>query len=228
MVRIAGKNDFRSWVIPAALILCAMSLGACSSSPRTSFEWNVNDGDRRAPTPRRAPPRPRTYVYKDTKPAPKPVAQTPRSKPAWYTDRATTNDRDQQSASASVRFVWPMRGQIISDYGTTASGQRNDGINIAAQYGQPIRAAAGGTITYAGSELKGYGNLVLIKHDDGYVTAYAHAQKLTVARGDRVGTGDVIGYAGDTGDVTAPQLHFEIRHGVRPVNPRPLLLASNS
>jgi len=108
------------------------------------------------------------------------------------------------------------------------NGQRNDGINIAAPLGTPIRAAASGTISYAGNELKGYGNLILIKHDDGYVTAYAHAESIVVNRGDTVTKGQIIGYAGTTGDVTTPQLHFEIRHGVQPVNPRTMLMASNA
>jgi murein DD-endopeptidase MepM/ murein hydrolase activator NlpD len=225
MVRIADRKALHRSLALAAVFLCAASMAGCADSPRTSFDWGVNDGDMDiVPTPRRAP---RQYASNTAKPKPRQQAQ-PQRKPAWYVDRSTADARDQQSPTASVRFVWPVQGRIISDYGTTANGQRNDGINIATQYGQPIRAAAGGTVTYAGNELKGYGNLVLIKHDDGYVTAYAHAQKLTVQRGARVGAGDVIGYAGDTGDVTSPQLHFEIRHGVKPVNPRPLLLASNS
>jgi murein DD-endopeptidase MepM/ murein hydrolase activator NlpD len=124
-------------------------------------------------------------------------------------------------------FVWPLTGRVISDFGTESNGERNDGINIAAQPGTPIRAAAAGTISYAGNELRGYGNLILIKHDDGYVTAYAHAERITVQRGDTVTKGQIIAYAGSTGDVTSPQLHFEIRHGVQPVNPRSLLVASN-
>jgi murein DD-endopeptidase MepM/ murein hydrolase activator NlpD len=123
------------------------------------------------------------------------------------------------------RFSWPVSGEVISSFGTLGRGERNDGINIAAPAGTPIRAAAGGKVTYTGNELKGYGNLVLIQHDDGYVTAYAHAQSISVNRGDRVAKGQVIGFAGATGDVDRPQLHFEIRKGVQPINPR-LLLAS--
>ncbi|MGZ5939746.1 MAG: murein hydrolase activator EnvC family protein, partial [Rhizomicrobium sp.] len=122
----------------------------------------------------------------------------------------------------------PVAGRVISDFGTNGSGQRNDGINIAAPLGTPIRAAASGTISYAGNELRGYGNLILIKHDDGYVTAYAHAERIVVNRGDTVTKGQIIAYAGSTGDVTSPQLHFEIRHGVQPVNPRTMLMASNA
>lgn len=125
-----------------------------------------------------------------------------------------------------LRFVWPVTGAVISPFGKDGDGERNDGINIAAELGAPIHAAAAGTVTYAGNELKGYGNLILIAHDGGYVTAYAHAQSIAVNRGDRVERGQVIGAAGESGGVDRPQLHFEIRHGVRPINPR-LLLAAN-
>jgi murein DD-endopeptidase MepM/ murein hydrolase activator NlpD len=94
--------------------------------------------------------------------------------------------------------------------------------------GAPIKAAANGTVSYSGDELKNYGNLLLIKHEDGYVTAYAHAEKLLVQRGQTVSKGQVIAYAGHTGDVSTPQLHFEIRHGTQPVNPDSLLTQRNS
>ena len=149
-----------------------------------------------------------------------------------YERRATPAPEPQRVASvqshpAPMQFMWPVAGPVISSFGATASGGHNDGINIAAHLGEPIRASAPGTVTYAGNELKGYGNLVLLRHDDGYVTAYAHAERLTVARGERVGKGQVIGYAGATGDVSRPQLHFEIRHDRQPVDPKTLLLASN-
>ena len=111
-----------------------------------------------------------------------------------------------------------MNGTVISGFGAAANGERNDGINIATRLDTPIRAAASGTVSYADT-LNGYGELVLIKHSNGYVTAYAHADRLLVARGDFVAKGQVIGYAGTSGDVTSPQLHFEIRNGVTPVDP---------
>jgi murein DD-endopeptidase MepM/ murein hydrolase activator NlpD len=129
-------------------------------------------------------------------------------------------------ASSPGAFEWPVEGKVIARFGKDDGGARNDGINIAADLGTPIHAAAAGTVTYAGNELKSYGNLVLIKHENGYVTAYAHAERITVSRGDRVDRGDVIGYAGATGDVSSPQLHFEIRQGVKPVDPKPLLFAA--
>jgi murein DD-endopeptidase MepM/ murein hydrolase activator NlpD len=145
---------------------------------------------------------------------------------AWVADKPVSRSvvaSDVQHGSG--RFAWPVTGPVISAFGSVGNGEKNDGINIAATAGTPIHAAAAGTVTYAGNELKGYGNLVLIQHDDGYVTAYAHAQSISVGRGDRVEKGQVIGLSGATGDVDRPQLHFEIRKGVQPVNPR-LLLAS--
>jgi murein DD-endopeptidase MepM/ murein hydrolase activator NlpD len=124
-------------------------------------------------------------------------------------------------------FAVPVSGRIISGFGSTARGERNDGINIAAAAGTPIHAAADGVVTYAGNELKGYGNLILIKHGDTYVTAYAHTNSIGVARGQRVAKGDVIGTVGQTGDVTQPQLHFEIRRNMKPIDPRAILTASN-
>ncbi|MFL5237818.1 MAG: peptidoglycan DD-metalloendopeptidase family protein [Rhizomicrobium sp.] len=129
------------------------------------------------------------------------------------------------SPQASSAFEWPVEGRIISAFGPGSGGQRNDGINIAAELGTPIHAAAKGTVSYA-DKLKGYGNLILIQHDNGYVTAYAHAQSMMVSAGDRVDRGEVIGFAGKSGDVATPQLHFEIRRGVKPVDPKPLLMAA--
>lgn len=142
-------------------------------------------------------------------------------------DKSNTSEGGKASDSASTaEFEWPVQGKIIARFGKDDDGERNDGINIAAELGTPIHAAAAGTVTYAGNELKSYGNLVLIKHENGYVTAYAHAQRITVSRGDHVDRGDVIGYAGQTGDVTSPQVHFEVRQGVKPIDPRPLLMAA--
>ena len=117
---------------------------------------------------------------------------------------------------------------MLADFGSTASGARNDGINIATTQGAPIHASASGTVTYAGDELKAYGNLVLIKHAGNYTTAYAHAERLVVSRGDFVARGQVIGYTGQTGDVTSPQLHFEIRSNTTPVNPRSYLTTTSA
>ena len=118
------------------------------------------------------------------------------------------------------RFLWPVRGRIISNFGPRAGGLHNDGINIAAPKGTPIRAAENGVVAYAGKELRGFGNLLLIKHASGWTTAYAHADKLLVRRGDRVKRGQTIATIGSSGGVGRPQLHFELRQGSRALDPR--------
>ena len=121
------------------------------------------------------------------------------------------------------RFLWPVRGTIVSDFGTKPGGLQNDGINIAAPRGTPIHAADGGVVVYAGNELRGFGNLLLVKHRDGWVTAYAHAEELLVRRGDEVRRGQIVARVGSTGGVSSPQVHFEVRKGSRPLNPRDYL-----
>lgn len=125
----------------------------------------------------------------------------------------------EQEPTGSTGFRWPVRGRIIAGFGPKPTGQQNDGINLAVPEGTPIKAADDGTVAYAGNELKGYGNLVLIRHANGYVTAYAHASELLVKRGDTVRRGQVIAKSGQTGNVSSPQLHFEVRKGATPVDP---------
>ncbi|HEX2116844.1 MAG TPA: M23 family metallopeptidase [Alphaproteobacteria bacterium] len=131
-------------------------------------------------------------------------------------------------ARAGRGFQWPVRGRVVSDFGPKGGGLHNDGINIAASRGTPIRAAESGVVVYAGNELRGFGNLVLLRHADGWMTAYGHADELTVQRGDQVRRGQVIGRVGATGNVTSPQIHFEIRRGSRPVNPRDHLVSESA
>lgn len=120
-------------------------------------------------------------------------------------------------------FLWPVKGKVISGYGSKAKGLRNDGINIAAKRGAPVRAAENGVIAYAGNELRGFGNLLLIKHSGGWITAYAHNGELLVARGSKVKKGEVIARVGSTGNVSTPQLHFELRRGKHAIDPRKYL-----
>jgi murein DD-endopeptidase MepM/ murein hydrolase activator NlpD len=113
-------------------------------------------------------------------------------------------------------FRWPARGRVIAGFGANGG---NEGINIAVPEGTPVKATEAGVVTYAGSEVKGYGNLVLIRHENGYVSAYAHNGDLSVKRGDPVKRGQVIAHSGQSGNVTSPQLHFELRKGQQPVDP---------
>ena len=116
-------------------------------------------------------------------------------------------------------FIWPVQGRVLSGFGPKPGGLINDGINIAAPLGSPVRASQDGTIAYAGNELRGYGNLLLVRHDNGWVSAYAHNSELAVGRGDRVKRGQIIARVGASGSVSEPQLHFEIRQGTRTVDP---------
>ena len=124
---------------------------------------------------------------------------------------------------ANPTFRWPAKGRVIAGFGPKPNGQQNDGINLAVPEGTPIKAAEDGVVAYAGNELKGYGNLVLVRHPNGYVTAYAHAKEILVKRGDTIKRGQTIANSGQTGNVDAPQLHFEIRKGPAPQDPLPML-----
>jgi murein DD-endopeptidase MepM/ murein hydrolase activator NlpD len=126
-------------------------------------------------------------------------------------------------ATNSVKLRWPTSGKVIAGFGGRPDGTHNDGINLQVPLGTEVHAAETGIVAYAGSELKGYGNLVLLRHDNGWVTAYAHNDELLVKRGDKVKRGQVIAKAGKTGSVDQPQVHFELRQGSRPVDPVPYL-----
>lgn len=139
--------------------------------------------------------------------------------PAAAPSQPTTTASLPAADASGLDFRWPARGRVIAGFG--AAG--NEGINIALPEGTQVRAAESGVVAYAGNELKGYGNLILIRHDNGYVSAYAHNRDILVKRGDSVRRGQVIANSGRTGNVNAPQLHFEIRKGSEPVDPLPYL-----
>jgi murein DD-endopeptidase MepM/ murein hydrolase activator NlpD len=129
-----------------------------------------------------------------------------------------------EPSTSGARFTWPITGQILARFGSAGKGLHNDGINIAAPAGTQVRAAGPGVVAYAGNELKGFGNLLLIKHADGWTTAYAHNDKLLVAKGDTVVQGQVIASVGRTGNVDRPQLHFEVRKGTQAMDPMSYLV----
>jgi len=124
---------------------------------------------------------------------------------------------------SSGTFAWPVSGKVISSYGLSSNGKHNDGINISASKGTPIKAAENGIVAYTGNEIKGYGNLILIKHSNGWITAYAHADSILVKKGETVKKGQTIAKVGSTGNVKNPQLHFEIRKGTKAVDPKKYL-----
>jgi murein DD-endopeptidase MepM/ murein hydrolase activator NlpD len=171
-----------------------------------------------SPPPSAAPPPGERSVADEARQddAPPPAAAM-RSAPPPHTAASA-----EPPAAHGGRFPWPVRGNIIAGYGAGGGG-KNDGINIAAPLGAPVRAIEGGEVAYAGNELKGYGNLVLVKHADGLISAYAHCQELLVKKGDKVAAGEVIARVGTTGGVKEPQLHFELRQGQHPVDPKEFL-----
>lgn len=140
---------------------------------------------------------------------------------------ANAEPQAQSQAQAQVgdssKLRWPVSGRVIAGFGGRPDGTHNDGINLSVPLGTDVHAAEAGVVAYAGSELKGYGNLVLLRHDNGWVTAYAHNDELLVKRGDKVRRGQVIGKAGKTGTVDQPQVHFELRQGSKPVDPTPFM-----
>ncbi len=206
MVRIGDRiviPDVREQPRPAA-VASAAPAPALSSAPMT------------------APPRTQPAVAQPA--GPKVAAQeSPLSaRVAAPTATQTVSAQDTgrtADAGDSPGFRWPVRGRIIQAFGPKPNGLQNDGINLAVPEGTPIKAAEDGVVAYAGNELKGYGNLVLVRHANGFVTAYAHASDILVKRGDTVKRGQVIAHSGQTGNVTSPQLHFEIRKGATPVDP---------
>jgi len=135
---------------------------------------------------------------------------TPLSPPAKETKTAST---------AAPRFIWPLHGKVLVPYGTGSGGQKNDGIDIQATVGEPVKAADGGTVIYAGSDVAHLGNLLLVQHPGGYITAYGNNEALLAKKGDKVKKGQVIAKAGSSGGVPGPRLHFEVRRGSKTVDP---------
>ena len=171
------------------------------------------------------PPRP-VQLARRAAPAPKLAAVGgPRTKP-----RIPARPVEQAVVSIGAPpprvggdFAWPVDGHILVGYGPTGDGLYNDGLNIAAPMETPVRAAENGVVAYAGNEIRGFGKLLLIKHDGGLITAYGHNNDLLVRRGDVVRKGQVIARVGASGGVDVPQLHFEIRDGRRAIDPNKLL-----
>jgi murein DD-endopeptidase MepM/ murein hydrolase activator NlpD len=170
-----------------------------------------------APPPSVSPQGPPRVINVRPEPIPAPAIKNARR-----TD--TASDAEPPAAQTSAgKLRWPVRGRLLAGFGRRPDGTQNDGLNIAVPHGTEIRAADAGTVAYAGNELKSFGNLVLIRHSNGWVTAYAHADQLLVSKDDEVRRGQVIARAGRTGAVDQPQVHFELRQGSRPVDPMPHL-----
>jgi len=162
-----------------------------------------------------AKPMPQPAAVQQPASAQQPAAQPPAQKPV----QTASTGLQEPKVSGAEKFRWPVSGRVIADF----SASKGTGINIEAPEGTAVRAAENGTVIYVGSGVEGYGNLVLIRHANGYVSAYAHLKSMSVTKGDVVNRGDNIGAAGMTGSVSRPQLHFELRKGATPVDPMPLL-----
>jgi murein DD-endopeptidase MepM/ murein hydrolase activator NlpD len=184
-----------------------------SIGDRLTIPGGRHVAERQTSAPQVAPPR--TVAVEKVASAPAQSARV--ATPEHQTTESVT--QTAEAAGSMPSFRWPVKGRIIAGFGPRPNGAQNDGINLAVPEGTPIKAADDGVVAYAGSELKGYGNLVLIRHANGFVSAYANASEILVKRGETIKRGQVIAHAGQTGNVTSPQLHFEIRKGSTPVDP---------
>jgi murein DD-endopeptidase MepM/ murein hydrolase activator NlpD len=155
--------------------------------------------------------------------APAPVPREPEQPSGVTAGAGPTAALERPPSGSHGMFLWPVRGHVIEGFGAGPDGTHNDGVNIAAPHGSAIEAADGGIVAYTGNELRGYGNLILIKHPGGWISAYAHCDLILVKTGQKVARGQVIARVGSTGNVNEPQLHFELRRGKKPVDPREYL-----
>lgn len=151
------------------------------------------------------------------------VSSAKKKKTTSAAKKKTTRTTTTTVKKRTSKFAWPVQGKVVSNFGPIAKGRNNDGINIKAPLGTPVKAADAGTVAYAGNELRGFGNLILIKHSGGWMTAYAHNDRILVRKGQKVKKGEKISTVGSTGGVSSPQLHFEIRAGKKAVNPKAYL-----
>jgi murein DD-endopeptidase MepM/ murein hydrolase activator NlpD len=178
-----------------------------------------------APEPPPKPVAPTQSPPKSSLPGSSPAPPPAAAGPAHAQPAALAAGSAAATAARGGSFVWPVRGHIVEGYGAGPNGTHNDGINIAAPRGTPVEAADAGVVAYAGNELRGYGNLLLIKHPGGWITAYAHCEAILVKPGQKIGRGQVIARVGSSGNVSTPQLHFELRRGNKAVDPRAYLSA---
>ncbi len=142
-----------------------------------------------------------------------------RNKPTTIAKSNSSSKSTTKSENKGISFIWPIKGEIISSFGNKANGLYNDGINIAASNGTNFKATEDGVVAYVGNELRGYGTIILIKHNSNWISAYAHCGSVKVARGDKVSKGQIIGTVGQTGNVSSPQLYFSLRSGREAVDP---------
>ncbi|MCU0987575.1 MAG: M23 family metallopeptidase [Acetobacteraceae bacterium] len=218
---------------PVAVAASGSSLGAAAvpeppAAPATSPPIVEPPSSRAVMAEALPPPGPPPPDAAPRDPTPQAAARTasPPAPAERATSRAAPAEQPRPREAAPPprrmppgRFAWPVQGRVVSGFGSKGGGLVNDGMNIAAPRGTPVRAAADGTVIYAGNEVRGFGNLVLVRHEGGWVTAYAHNERLMVRQGQAVRTGEEIARVGSTGAVGAPQLHFQVRRDGKPVDP---------
>jgi murein DD-endopeptidase MepM/ murein hydrolase activator NlpD len=184
-------------------------------------------------------PQPGAPIVAQTKPITGPQTYTPAAQPPGRVASSESaanahlaspveTPSGEAGPNGATGFRWPVRGRIVSNFGARVNGSPNDGIDLAVPEGTQVRAADDGVVAYAGDELKGYGKLVLVRHSNGFVTAYANGSEFLVKRNDQVHKGQVILKSGQTGNAAAPQLHFEIRKNSAPVDPMQYLPADKT
>ena len=209
-ITIPGRSDLNAGA-PATQVASASASNVSALMPASRpADLAAGPTSLGATTPSAAP------VAAAPAPAPTPAA-TP--EPAAPTQVAALQPAAEPALSGNDKFRWPVSGRVITDF----AASRGTGINIDVPEGSSVKAAENGTVIYVGSGVEGYGNLILVRHPNGYVSAYAHLKDMSVAKGAVVNRGDSLGTVGQTGSVSRPQLHFELRRGATPVDPMPLL-----
>jgi murein DD-endopeptidase MepM/ murein hydrolase activator NlpD len=202
---IPGRADLLATKGPQTVTQVASAAPVLGSQP---MPLGSRPGTQSAPLQATLPSAPAAAPVQQAAPLAAPVVQ-----------QASVQQPAAEPVSSGEKFRWPASGRVITDFASS----KGTGINIEVPEGSPVKAAENGTVIYVGSGVEGYGNLILLRHPNGFVSAYAHLKSMSVAKGDTVNRGDGIGTAGMTGSVSKPQLHFELRKGATPVDPVPLL-----
>jgi murein DD-endopeptidase MepM/ murein hydrolase activator NlpD len=210
--------------LPATKLQVPTSPGNGQAEPVDHPVTTSPEGSPAVASPSLSPPPPTSGTAEAPAIKPSPAATAPVTvQPTTASPAGSQPATSAPSIRGGGAFLWPVRGNIVAIYGSRSDGSHNDGINIAAPKGAAVEATEAGTVAYTGNELRGYGNLILVKHPNGWISAYAHCDQMLVQRGQRVARGQVIARVGSTGNVSEPQLHFELRRGNHPVDPREFL-----
>ncbi|WP_162305806.1 peptidoglycan DD-metalloendopeptidase family protein [Oleisolibacter albus] len=210
---VVGKKGVETEALPPPGTAPAASASTATGGTGTAGSGTASSGTASSGTVVTPPSRPAPADSPQAEPPPQ-VAAAPSTTPPAAPVQAAPKPPPGKG------FIWPVQGPILSDYGPKPGGLRNDGINIGAALGTPVMAAESGTVVFAGNQVKSFGNLILIRHADGWVTVYGYLDQMSVTEGQKVTRGQTIGTVGQTGNVVAPQLHFSIRKGEQPVDPK--------